>query len=78
MKVRYKKNTLIHSKGATLQQVKDCIKKRMEKREAELKKREWIYKEYLSLKSKQAEDSEWLAWLNTQSEESWGVGNDKS
>jgi len=74
MKVRYKNNnrTIVYPKGASLQEVKNCIIKRMEKRQGEMDKREWIVKEYKSLEEKQCQDREWLAWLNAQDPEEWG------
>lgn len=72
MKIRYKNgNTIIYTKGASLEEVKVAIKKRMEKRQKELEKREWIVKEYKSLEAKQAEDRQWLQWLNTQDPNEW-------
>ena len=72
MKVRYKRgNTIVYTKGMSLEEVKGVIEKRMKKRDEELKKREWIVKEYRSLEAKQAEDRQWLQWLNTQNPETW-------
>lgn len=73
MKIQYKNgNTIMYTKGASLEEVKAAIKKRMEKRQKELEKREWIVKEYKSLEAKQAEDRQWLQWLNTQDPNEWG------
>ena len=62
MAVRYKGNVIYYTKGMSCDDVMNAIRKRMEKRETEIKKREWIYQEYISLKSKQDEDASWLAW----------------
>lgn len=78
MKVQYKNNnTIVYTKGASLAEVKAVIEKRMKKREEELKKREWIVKEYRSLQAKQAEDNQWLQWLNTQDEDKWGKNDEE-
>ena len=72
MKVTYKRgNTIVYTKGMSLKQVIEFIERRMEKRAEELKKREWIVKEYRSLEAKQAEDRQWLSWLNEQNPETW-------
>lgn len=72
MNVRYKGNTIIYTKGATKEDVINCLEKRMQKREVEMAKREWIVKEYRSLEAKQAEDRSWLAWVRT----SWDVSKE--
>lgn len=71
MKVRYKGNTLIYTKGATLQEVIETIKKRIKKRDEEMRKREWIVKEFKSLEAKQIEDRAWLSWLESQDPDTW-------
>ena len=71
MKVSYKKNVIYVTKGASLDETIAFVKKRIEKRQAEMSKREWIYKEYLSLQDKCNEDISWLDWLNKQSSENW-------
>ena len=79
MKVRYKNgNTIVYTKGASLAEVKAVIEKRMKKRNEEMKKREWIVKEYKSLQAKQAEDNQWLQWLNTQDPDEWGKETKRS
>lgn len=78
MKVQYKNgNTLVYPKGASLAEIKAVIEKRMKKRDEELKKREWIVKEYRSLQAKQAEDNQWLQWLNTQDPDKWGKDDEE-
>lgn len=73
MKVTYKRgNTIVYTKGMSLEQVIEFIEKRMKKRTDELQKREWIVKEYRSLEAKQAEDRQWLLWLRAQDPDTWG------
>lgn len=77
MKVHYKNkgNTIVYTKGMSLKQVIEFIERRMKKRDEELKKREWIVKEYRSLEAKQAEDRMWLTWLNEQDPDTWNNDN---
>lgn len=67
MGVRYKKNgnTIVYSKNMTQQQVMDAIRKRMATRQKEIEKRQWIVDEHKSLLEKQAQDQEWLFYLET-------------
>ena len=71
MKVSYKKNVILVTKGASLQDTISFVEKRIAKREAEMQRREWIYKEYVALQKKCAEDKSWLLWLKTQKTENW-------
>lgn len=73
MSIRFKKkNTLLtYSKGMTRDQVAHELQKRIDKREKELEKREWIYKEYLNLIKSQENDKQWLNWVLQQDPETW-------
>lgn len=70
MKVNYtnKNTTLVYSKGATREQIIEFIKNRIEKRQIELDKRQWIIDEYNRIMEKQKQDKEWLDYINTHPE----------
>ena len=63
MKIRYKKNTIIYTKGMTTKDCIDVIQKRINKREEEMKIYEHFYLKYINLKKKQDEDYLWLFYL---------------
>ena len=63
MKIRYKKNTIIYTKGMTTKDCIDVIQKRINKREEEMKIYEHFYLKYVNLKKKQDEDYLWLFYL---------------
>lgn len=72
MKVKIKGNTIGYPKGATLDEIKKHFIQRIERRNKEIERREWIVAEYRRLQAANATDREWLAWLNTQDPETWG------
>ncbi|MBE5756902.1 MAG: hypothetical protein E7342_03785 [Clostridiales bacterium] len=63
MNVRYRKNTIIYTKGMNTQDCINVIEKRMKKRKEELKIYEFFYKKYVNLQKKQDEDLSWLKHL---------------
>lgn len=70
MKVHYKDNntTLVYSKGATREDIITYIQERIEKRQAELNKRQWVVDEYNRISEKQKQDIDWLDYIKRHPE----------
>lgn len=75
MKVSFKKqgvtSVIVYTKGATLEQIVECLEKRVADRKSELVKREWIVKQYESIKNKLVIEEDWLNYLKGLTEEEW-------
>lgn len=68
MAIKIKGNLLTYTKGMTTEKLILHFRSRIEKREKEIEKREWIVKEYNSLVEKNKVDRGWLVWLEKELE----------
>lgn len=68
MPLCYKDHVILYRKGMNRDDVINAIKKRLEDRALQMKKRERIYNEYKDyMQAKQDEDARWLAWYEKNS-----------